>query len=116
LAAATHLVRRQPSGHPVRAGQRRDRRDRQTIAPAVCCPADLNEAKTQLTGTPDSRAGLYCEYNARNADPPTDQTMEVGMSWTDATLPVKAEISLQDDVTLGPQNLRTLRSLWNSYA
>jgi hypothetical protein len=78
-------------------------------------PPAVDPTEVDLPGSTGSRAGWYCEYAANNA--PTDPRGDIGLCWTDGSLPLGAEINWQQvPFAEGGTYLQQLRDTWQQYA
>jgi hypothetical protein len=78
-------------------------------------PPEVDPTEVDLPGSTGSRAGWYCEYAANNA--PTDPRGDIGLCWTDGSLPLGAEINWQQvPFAEGGTYLQQLRDTWRAYA
>jgi hypothetical protein len=78
-------------------------------------PPEVDPTEVDLPGSTGSRAGWYCEYAANNA--PTDPRGDIGLCWTDGSLPLGAEINWQQvPFAEGGTYLEQLRATWRQYA
>lgn len=78
-------------------------------------PSAVNPTEVDLPGSTGGAAGWYCEYAANNE--PADQHGDLGICWTDGSLPLGAEINWQQvPFAEGGTYLEQLRATWRQYS